>query len=362
MVSGNSFQPLWASAPGETIAEILHRRRIDIQSFASDLGESEDFAQCLLGGACAIDRSVAERLADVIGGSVTFWLNREAQYREDVARLQGTREQNDAVAWLRELPVRDMCSFGWITKYDNKVKQAKECLRFFGSSSVSEWRSNAGAVQSVVAFRTSETFKSSPGAVAAWLRQGEQIASEMHCAKWNPEKFGAVLQDIRKLTRQKDPVVFLPALRKLCAECGVAVVILRAPKGCRASGATRFIAKDKAMLLLSFRYRSDDHFWFTFFHETGHLVLHDCSALFIEGANFITTAEEQEADKFSEELLVPPEFEEEMQDLPMEHRRVMRFARKIGISPGIVVGQLQHAGIFARDKMNFLKVRFAWVD
>jgi HTH-type transcriptional regulator/antitoxin HigA len=145
MASGNFFQPLWASAPGETIAEILRRRRIDIQSFASDLGENEDFAKCLLGGACAIDRSVAERLHYVIGGSVSFWLNREAQYREDVARLQGTREQVDAVAWLKELPIRDMRAFGWISRNDDKVKQAKECLRFFGSSSVTEWRSNIGA-------------------------------------------------------------------------------------------------------------------------------------------------------------------------------------------------------------------------
>jgi plasmid maintenance system antidote protein VapI len=362
MVSGNSFQPLWASAPGETIAEILRRRRIDIQSFASDLGESEDYAECLLGGACAIDRSVAERLSGAIGGSVTFWLNREAQYREDVARLQGTKEQDDAVSWLRELPVRDMHSFGWITKFDDKVKQAKECLRFFGSSSILEWRSNVGAVQSVVAFRTSETFKSSPGAVAAWLRQGEIIADAMPCAKWDPKAFRAALQEMRKLTRTKDPAVFIPALRKLCAQCGVALVILRAPQGCRASGATKFIGKDKAMLLLSFRYRSDDHFWFTFFHEAGHLVLHDCSALFIEGAHFITTTEEQEADKFSEELLVPAEFQEEMRELPKDYKKIMRFAKKIGISPGIVVGQLQHADVFERDKMNFLKTRFAWAS
>jgi HTH-type transcriptional regulator / antitoxin HigA len=360
MASEHSFQPLWASPPGETIAELLRRRKIDMVSFASDLGESEDYAQCLLDGACAINQSVAERLRDVIGGSVTFWLNREAQYRDDVARLSGTKDEEDAAAWLRELPVRDMRSFGWISRFDDKIKQANECLRFFGSSSIADWRSNAGAIQSVVAFRTSEAFKSSPAAVAAWLRQAELIATEMQCNKWNREKFQVALREIRKLTRTKDPAIFVPELQKLCAECGVAVVILRAPQGCRASGATRFISEDKAMLLLSVRYRSDDHFWFTFFHEAGHLVLHDCAALFIEGANFISTDEEREADQFSEKLLVPVEFKEEMRGLPADHRKIMRFARKIGISPGIVVGQLQHADIIARDKMNFLKNRFVW--
>jgi HTH-type transcriptional regulator/antitoxin HigA len=220
------------------------------------------------------------------------------------------------------------------------------------------WR----AVQSVVAFHNSETFRSSLGAVAAWLRRGELIASEIPCAKWNVVKFRTALQDMRKLTRTKHPSVFIPALQNLCAQCGVGVVILRAPQGCRASGATKFISKDKAMLLLSFRYRSDDHFWFTFFHEAGHLILHNCSALFIEGANFLSTDEEREADQFSEQLLVPSEFQEEMRELPTQFKKIMRFAKRIGVSPGIVVGQLQHAGVFGRDKMNFLKTRFVWAS
>jgi Zn-dependent peptidase ImmA (M78 family) len=181
----------------------------------------------------------------------------------------------------------------------------------------------------------------------------------MSCSKWERKKFRGALKEIRKLTRNKDPAAFVPTLQELCSECGVAVVVLRAPQGCRASGATKFISRDKAILLLSFRHRSDDHFWFTFFHEAGHLILHDRSALFIEGAHFLSTDEEREADRFSEQLLVPQDYQEEMRELPMNHRTVMRFARKIGISPGIVVGQLQHAGVFPRNKMNFLKNRFS---
>jgi Zn-dependent peptidase ImmA (M78 family) len=182
----------------------------------------------------------------------------------------------------------------------------------------------------------------------------------MRCGKWDREKFLSALNDVRRLSRKKDPAIFVPALQELCAECGVAVVILRAPQGCRASGATKFLFKDKAMLLSSFRYRSDDHFWFTFLHEAGHLVMHDSSALFIEGDHFISTHEEAEADQFSEQLLVPQEVRQDMHELPMNYRSIMRFARKIGISPGIVVGQLQHAGMIPRDKMNFLKTRFVW--
>lgn len=357
MSSESAFQPLWASPPGETIAELLRRKKIDFASFASDLGESEDDAYSLISGASGIDHATAERLRDIVGGSVSFWLKREAQYREDVARL---RNSEDAANWLKLLPLRDMAAFGWIKRFRDKAEQTKECLRFFGVPDIKTWRSNVLPVQSVVAFRASNTVASSPSAVSAWLRQGEVIASTDKCARWNSKKFAALLPEIRSLTRVKNPEIFLPKLKELCDSCGVAVVVLRAPTGCRVSGATRFLSDGKALLLLSFRYRSDDHFWFTFFHEAGHLLLHDNTALFVEGANLISTAEEEEADRFSERVLIPAEYREEMLALPLDRWKIARFARKIGISPGIVVGQLQHSGHFPHDQMNRFKVRYVW--
>jgi len=362
MAGSSQFEPLWASPPGETIAEMLRRKRIDFAAFASDMGGSEDDARCLLEGNSAIDHDVAERLSDLIGGSVSFWLRREAQYRDDVARLHGMHEEENAGAWLRELPINDMVKFGWISRIQSKTGQAKEVLRFFGVSSISAWRDATGSVQSVVAFRTSTTFKSPPGSVAAWLRQGEISSCQRSCIQFDRVKLISAIPELRKLTRIKDPEKFLPQLEELCGKCGVALVIERAPQGCRASGATKFLANGTALILMSFRYRSDDHFWFTFFHEIGHLILHDKSALFIEGADFMKTDEERQADEFSEVTLVPAEFKQEMLSLPLDHRKIQRFAKRIGISPGIVLGQLQHVGVIGRDKLNALKARYVWTS
>ena len=362
MAAISQFEPLWASPPGETIAEMLRRKRIGFDAFASDMGGSEDEARCLLDGNCAIDRDVAERLHDVVGGSVSFWLRREAQYRDDIARLHGLHEEETAATWLRELPIGDMVKFGWISRIQPRAAQAKEVLRFFGLSSLNAWRDAIGTVESVVAFRASNTFKSSPGSVAAWLRQGEISATQRSNRPFDRAKLITALSELRKLTRIKDPQKFLPLLEAACSNCGVALVIVRAPQGCRASGATKILANGTALILMSFRYRSDDHFWFTFFHEIGHLILHDRSALFIEGADFIKTDEEQQADRFSEDTLVPAEFKQEMFALPTDHRKIQRFAKRIGISPGIVLGQLQHFGKVGPEKLNALKVRYVWTD
>ena len=81
------------------------------------------------------------------------------------------------------------------------------------------------------------------------------------------------------------------------------------------------------MILLSFRYLSDDHFWFTFFHEAGHLVLHGDRCIFLEGDDTLNTEEEAEANAFAANILIPPEYQAEMLRLPLNGREVMRFVQ-----------------------------------
>jgi hypothetical protein len=209
--------------------------------------------------------------------------------------------------------------------------------------------------------------------VAAWLRQGEIEAEDLSCDVWNPSAFQAVLGKLRQLTRQKDPNVFVPQLQQACASAGVAVVVARAPSGCRASGAVRFLSEEKTLLQLSFRYLTDDHFWFTFFHEAGHLLLHKDRIAFLqavrgdyqgllEGADSLSDEEEEEANRFAAEHLVPRRFQESLAQVRLATAPIIRLASVLGISPGIVVGQLQHMGRLRPNQFNSLKRRYRWQD
>jgi hypothetical protein len=164
------------------------------------------------------------------------------------------------------------------------------------------------------------------------------------------------------LTKKRDPSAFIPALQQTCSSCGVAVVIVRSPNGCRASGVTRFLSNEKALLQLSFRYLSDDQFWFTFFHEAGHLLLHGVDGLFLEGLENESSRQEVEANEFAENILIPGEAKSALERLPLDARSIVRFAKKIGISPGIVVGQLQYHQRIRPSHFNGLKSRFRWVE
>jgi hypothetical protein len=255
-----------------------------------------------------------------------------------------------------------MAKWGWVEAVADRAAKVAACLRFFGVPTVKAWGDAYSEGLLSVAFKTSPTFESDPGAVAAWLRQGEIEASMIACDMWDPERFRQEMPAVRELTREKDPDVFIPELIRLCASCGVAIVVLRAPTKCRASGVSRFLTPTRPLLMLSFRYLSDDHFWFAFFHEAGHVLLHSESRIFLEGEGMPSTAEEEEANKFAANNLIPLEFQDELMNLPANGVTVMRFAKRVGVSPGIVVGQLQHRGILRRNQLNNLKRRYAWTE
>jgi HTH-type transcriptional regulator/antitoxin HigA len=357
MLKSSTFQPNWTSSPGDTIIDILNEKDITLDRFALQMGHSEEFIEKLIGGDKEITIDISEKLAKVLGASEDFWLRREFQYREDLVRLKRVEE----TSWLKLLPIADMIKFGWIRS--EVAKDVRALLTYFGVESITEWHLKYEAEMAQVSFRTSSKFKQQPAAVAAWLRYGEIQSQDIICRAWNPELFKTILPEIKKLTRVKDPAQFLPKLVKLCAFSGVAVAIARTPSGCQASGVTKFLTSKRALIMLSFRYLTDDHFWFTFFHEAGHLILHGSRCVFVEeiGKGRLVSQEEDEANDFAAEQLVPEALRSQMMKITISNKKsIIGFAAKAGVSPGIIVGQLQHAGRIEHGRLNSYKRKYSW--
>ena len=353
MSNTERFRSDWLSPPGETIADILLEKMLGPEDLAAALGQPTQAAHDLLHGRTTITLAVARSLVPLLGGSIEFWMTRDLQYRDDLLERDKT-----AAAWLARLPLKDMTNFGWLGRISHPAQRIEACLNFFGVSSLREWETTYETLYGYTTFRTSWSFKSTPEAVAAWLRQGERQGTREDCAPWDPVAFHLALPEIRKLTKIRDPRVFLPKLQRYCATKGVVVSVVRAPAGCRASGATRFLSTGRAQVLLSFRYLTDDQFWFTFFHEAGHLILHQDQPLFLEGIGDESTEQETQANDFAARTLIPDE--QALLSLHPTWRSVTRFAVKAGVSPGIVVGQLQYRGRLPQDHLNRLKRRYRW--
>jgi HTH-type transcriptional regulator/antitoxin HigA len=242
-----------------------------------------------------------------------------------------------------------------------KTAELRARLAFYGVNSIRAWHSRYGPIRDDTQFRTSGAFSSADGAVSFWLRQGELEAALTTTGRWDPKKLRQALGDILRLSKISRPDRFMPKLKALGAEAGVAIVAVRAPDKCKASGASRLVATDKAMVLLSFRHLSDDHFWFTLLHELGHLLLHGANA-FVDVDDTYPDDREREANEFASSCIIPPERWDEFAELRHDKDSVMRFGVSLGVAPGLIVGQLQHRGAVPRDRLNFLKRRWTWAD
>lgn len=341
------FQPNWVSLPGNTIGDILTERNFPLSEFAQKMGFTRDEVKGLLNGVISINQDIANKLADTIGPSANFWLSREKNYQASVTNLK----EEEGKKWFKELPIKDMIEFGWLNYTHNMVET---CLNYFDVPNVWVWKKKYGEQISTTAFKKSDKLKSSTISISTWIRQGEIQAESVVCKKWDQQLLKASLPNIRRLTKRRNAYSFLPMLKKVLAQCGIALVIVPTPTQCPVSGAVKFIKQDKAMILLSFRYRSEDRFWFTLFHEIGHLLLHGDTHLFIDSEDISSVGykEEEEANTFAFNELIPKEFQQLLCEIPLTDKAFKEFAKMADLPVGIVIGQLQNMGRIQYNHFN----------
>ena len=230
-----------------------------------------------------------------------------------------------------------------------------ELLKFFGVASPKEWEKIYLNDKMSVAFRISLAGTSDPYAVSSWLRMGELQSRNLGCAEFNAIKFKACLPLIREIAI-KQPKDFLQELKSICANNGIACVFTSCLPKAPISGAARWFS-NKPLIQLSDRYKTNDHFWFAFFHEVAHVLLHPKKDIFLEdlkGAE-IDKGKEEEADEFASELLIPDKYLKNIKgEITIE--TILDIAQKANIHPSFVVGRLQHNGKLHFSRFNEMKI------
>ena len=348
----NQYRPDVISVPGETLEELLEERGMSQAELAERTGRPKKTINEIIQGKATITVETALQLERVLGVPASFWLAREQQYREWLARQNDDQQLAAQVEWLHEVPVKAMVNAGWITGYGDDVEQLREVLRYFGIASPTQ------SELTTAVFRRPRAFQSDTRALAAWLRRGELLAQEIACEPYNEAAFRDALEQVRRLTREPFSAIEV-ILRRLCAGAGVAVVIVpELPHTC-VCGATRWLSPTKALIQLSLRYRTDDQFWFSFFHEAGHILLHGKRLTFVDEEHDAEDNREAEANRFAMDYLIPPlAFKRLVQRRGggyFSKELVAQFAEEFGIAPGIVVGRLQHEKLLQRTHLNGLK-------
>ncbi len=357
------FKPDWISPPGSTIFDLMEERDWNQLELAQRLGYSTKHLNQLINGKCSLTEDAALRLERVLGSTATFWLNREAIYREQLARAEAQRRYESWTDWLKLLPLSSLKTVKIIPNRriteSRKPELVELLLRFYSVASPDEWISRYENLQG--SFRRARKVQLDIGAITSWLRLGEIEAEQLMVPKYSKEKFARNLREIRDLTTIP-PQEFDPILRSLCSEAGVKFVLVPAIPNAHISGVARWLNPHSPLIQLSLYGKTNDKFWFAFFHESAHILLHadNKQNIFLDhwGDDASENFHEQEANQWAANMLIPKNNSIEL-DKIQTLEEIERFANEINIHPGIVVGRLQHEGLLRyATNLNSLKDKF----
>ena len=307
-------------------------------------------------GAKEITPETALQLERVLGVPAHVWVRLEADYRYNLVRLQDRKRLEEEIPLAEKYPYKAMVANGWVSDAQVGVARVAALLAFFRVNSLQQPEMR----QLAVVWRKSAKVEISRGALLAWLRQGEREAENAEvAASFNKELLRTYLPEVRRLTRS-DPDTFTPRLRSILAACGVALAFVPHLPKTGVQGATQWLGH-KALIQLSVRYRWSDILWFSLFHELGHLLLHHRRGIFVNPEGGEKSSEEQAADKFASDVLIPPDrfavFTASCGGRPSAGA-VDAFAREIEVAPSVVVGRLHYEKLMPPSHLNHLRPRF----
>lgn len=327
--------------PGEFLKDELEARGWSQTEFAEVIGRPVRLVNEIIGGKKGITPETAVQLGESLGTGPELWMNLESQYQ-----LSKVRTQDGVVARRAKLyerfPVREMIKRRWIEASQNIDVLEQQFRDFFGLQSLDDepvFRHAAKKADSVAPANTLQM---------AWLMRAKQLALEIQIAAYQP---GGVPRALEQLSALRSAPEETRHVARVLAEIGIRFVTVEAIPGSKIDGACFWLESVHPVIALSLRLDRIDNFWFVLRHELEHVIQgHGRDQPFIldqdlEGSSSDALSEEEAmANAAASEFCVP---NNEMSGFMARvgpfyaEKRVLLFANRLNIHPGIVVGQLQ---------------------
>jgi addiction module HigA family antidote len=355
MSDAASWTPTWTVAPGEVLSEVLSERGMSQAELARRMDRPFKTISEIATGKAAVTPDTAIQLERTLGITAALWLGLESRYREGLARERDRAELESTTDWVQRFPLAELRRRGVLPRRASSADLAAQLLAFFAVSSPSGWEQHWGQLAN--GYRMSERLRVSRYAVAVWLREAERAAEGRELTRFAPADMRGLVTKLRALTREAVPAGAIAEASGILESVGIGIVLVDGVPGAPASGAVHWI-RGNPWIILTLRHRTDDQFWFSLFHELGHLVdLGKGNGVTEELADGpLNFAGEQAANEFARDSLLPREaFEQWVESASINQREIVKFAAAQGVGPGILVGRLQRDQRVGPAEFNYLK-------
>lgn len=345
MTLANKYSPDIVFHPAITLNEKLEEMGMSRKEFALRTGKPEKTIIAVLKEESSLTPEMAILFENVTQIPAQFWINKQARYNEYIARKKHEEAISEASEWAKQFPYAEMAKHNWVVSTRNAKEKTINLLNYFGVASHNAWEKLYFETELKVAAYTSLKQSHQPHAISAWLRQGELEAKQIESPVFDVKKLKSNIPAMRQLMVEQ-PLNFFEQLQKLCLQAGV--VLLFTPKLPKVplSGSTRWL-NNTPLIQLTARYKKNDSFWFTFFHELGHIILHGKKYISLENVDFAAAdpEKEEEAHQFALTHTFTNEQEQEvLQNKTITEQNIIDYAKKFNTHPAMIIGRLQHDG------------------
>jgi HTH-type transcriptional regulator / antitoxin HigA len=347
-----------AVPPGEFLAEVLEDLGMSQADLARRMGRPAQAINEIVKGTKSLTPETALQLEHVVGVPAHIWLGLEAEYRLVLARQAESLEIDQETQLLEAFPYKEMVGLACVAPVRKAQDKVRELRRFFGVASLAQLGQQPAYAP---AFRVGGGARQpSEYGLAAWLHCGHVQAQATEVAPFSETALRASISELRSLTMAPAAEV-ASVLRVRLADCGIVFTLFPHFPKTYAQGATFWVTpRQKAVVLSSIRGKWADIFWFSLFHELGHLLLHgNATFVEVEGGQGTRDSAEEEADAFARDALIPAaDYAAFAEARDFSTAAITRFASSVEIHPGVVVGRLQHERLLPMNQCIQLRERY----
>ncbi len=359
----NEIIPAEVSPPGEYIKRELDARGWTQADLAEILGRAVQTVSDLINGKRGVTPETATGLAAAFGTTAQIWMNLQTSYDLWHAnRRGGTGDVSRRAQLYSFAPINHMTKRGWIQGSDNVEVLEQRVLEFYRIKSLEE----KPYVFKVAARKSASYEVEPPPTLKAYLLRARQLAPAVSVGVFSETSLNRALVQLKVLRHSPEELRHIP---RILAEAGIRFLIIEPLPQTKIDGACFGLDDKSPVIVISFRYDRIDWFWHTLMHEMGHLVNKDGDTwddLFGEPATDKPEAEGL-ADAFAADYLVP---RSDLDDFIARIRplysklKIQQFAARMGVHPGIVIGQLQHEQeiSYAQNREMQVKVRHIVIE
>lgn len=305
MIEKNELKTNYAIHPGVTLREKLEELKITPKEFAIRTGKPIKTISNVLNRKSSITPEMAVQFEKVLKIPASFWMAKQANYNEYVAREKEKKELTESIEWSKKFPYNDLAKLGYVDFTKDAIEKAKNLLSFFDISNSKAWEEIYLNQQLPVLFRISLKKSKDPYSLSAFLRIGEIEASKIDAPPFNKAKLRKILKNLKDIMN-KESENFLEKIKEYSLSAGVKIIFTPALPNTSINGVVRWI-NDNPVIQITDRFKRYDIFWFSLFHEFGHIIFHSSKKdIFLEEIENTKSKhkEEIEADKFAEEFLL----------------------------------------------------------